>query len=121
VLVVPLVASTRSAGQQTYLNGMALGAVTIVCDPLGAAYDYIKQGVNGVVVPADPSALAAAITDALRPERQEHYLAMRRRARDVVLAEFSPERYRRRLLQVAGLDPGLRLAPASAEPVSAAR
>ncbi|MFI7589576.1 glycosyltransferase [Spongisporangium articulatum] len=106
VLVVPLADSSRSAGQQTYLNGMALGKVVVVADPLGAAHDCVDNGTTGVVVPADVEALRAALTDVLAtdPGRRAHHLAMRRRARDAALGFFSPEAYRRRLLDVAGLD-----------------
>lgn len=51
----------RSAGQQTFLNSMALGKPTIVTDP-GGAVDYIHDGRNGILVdPGDPGALRMAI------------------------------------------------------------
>lgn len=60
--VVPLSGGAlRSAGQQTFLNAMALGTVVIVTDDKGAS-DYIENWKNGVVVaPGDVAALRAAI------------------------------------------------------------
>jgi hypothetical protein len=124
VLVVPLAGSTRSAGQQTYLNGMALEKVVIVSDPLLAALDYIEDGATGVVVDGSVDALRAALADAIDPERHEHYEQMRRRARESVLARFTTQEYWAGLLAVAGLaDPVLPSAPVvttSASPSSGA-
>ncbi len=103
VVVIALEASSRSAGQQTYLNAMALAKVVIVSDPIGAAADYIVDGVTGVL--ATPGCLNDAIKDVCRPERQKHYDAMRKRAREVALTDFSPGRYTDQLLAVAGLLP----------------
>jgi glycosyltransferase involved in cell wall biosynthesis len=51
----------RSAGHQTFLNAMTMGKPVIVTDPEGAK-DYIKDGVDGILVPPDdPDALRAAI------------------------------------------------------------
>ena len=60
--VVPLERSTlRSAGQQTFLNAMALGTVTVVTDVEGGG-DYIRNWVDGVLVqPGNPSELRAAL------------------------------------------------------------
>ena len=62
IVVVPLQAGVRrSAGQQTYLNAMALGKVVIVTDSPGAC-DYVTHEVDGLVVPpGDASALAEAV------------------------------------------------------------
>jgi glycosyltransferase involved in cell wall biosynthesis len=61
--VVPLEAGTlRSAGQQTFLNAMALGTAVVVTDVEGGS-DYIQNGVDGILVEAgNPSALRAALT-----------------------------------------------------------
>jgi glycosyltransferase involved in cell wall biosynthesis len=60
--VVPLEAGTlRSAGQQTFLNAMALGTPVVVTDVEGGR-DYIQNWVDGVLVePGDPSQLRAAL------------------------------------------------------------
>jgi glycosyltransferase involved in cell wall biosynthesis len=61
--VVPLEAGTlRSAGQQSFLNAMALGTAVVVTDVEGGR-DYIQNGADGVLVEAgNPSALRAALT-----------------------------------------------------------
>jgi glycosyltransferase involved in cell wall biosynthesis len=60
--VVALEAGTlRSAGQQTFLNAMALGTAVVVTDVEGGS-DYIRDWVDGVLVEAgNPSALRAAL------------------------------------------------------------
>ncbi len=102
-MVLPIAESTRSAGQQTYLNAMALGKVVVVTDGLGVR-DHIEDGVTGVVVAPTVEALRAALTDLLDPARADHYAAMGVRAREVVLDQYSPDAYRRSLLRLAGLE-----------------
>ena len=60
--VVPLQEGTlRSAGQQTFLNAMALGTAVIVTDVEGGS-DYVDNWVNGVLVEAgNAPALRAAL------------------------------------------------------------
>jgi Glycosyl transferases group 1 len=99
-VVVPLSASVRSAGQQTYLNAMALGRVTVVTDRPGVR-DYVEDGVTGVVAPATVAGLRAALMDVLDPGRAEHYQQVARCGRDTVLREYSPVAYYERLLAVA--------------------
>ncbi|AEG48164.1 glycosyl transferase group 1 [Sphingobium chlorophenolicum L-1] len=60
IVVVPLQPSQRSAGQQTYLNAMALGKLTIVNDVIGVR-DYVKHGVTGLIVDSTPQAIADAV------------------------------------------------------------
>jgi glycosyltransferase involved in cell wall biosynthesis len=62
VNVVPLEKGTlRSAGQQTFLNAMALGTPVIVTDVEGGS-DYIENWVNGVLVePGDAAQLRHAL------------------------------------------------------------
>ena len=50
----------HKGGQQTFLNSMLLGKPTIVTDPEGAI-DYIEHGVDGLLVPNDPSSIRKAI------------------------------------------------------------
>jgi len=99
--VVPLLPAVRSAGQQTYLNAMALGKLVIVTAAPGVG-DYIEDGVTGVISPRDPAALRAAIEHALDPANREHYARIarngQRRARD----NFNATRYRGALLRLAG-------------------
>ena len=74
--VVPLQADTlRSAGQQTFLNAMALGTAVVVTDVDGGK-DYIQDGINGVLVEAgDPAALRAVLQRLLRDPQRVGQLA----------------------------------------------
>jgi hypothetical protein len=105
VVVVPLVESVRSTGQQTYLNAMVLGKPVIVTQAPGVR-DHIDDGVTGVIVPRDAAVLRAAIADALDPANSDRYAEMGARARADVLARFTERHYRARLLAVAGLPAG---------------
>jgi len=62
MVVLPMEANhIHVGGEQTYLNAMAMGKPVIVTDDRGAP-DYIKDGVNGLIVPAGASlALQQAI------------------------------------------------------------
>lgn len=62
VFVMPLVPGLlRSAGDQTILNSMYFGKVVIATDSI-ATRAYIRNGVNGFIVPpSDPAAMRAAI------------------------------------------------------------
>ncbi|HEX8496180.1 MAG TPA: glycosyltransferase [Actinomycetales bacterium] len=102
VMVLPLAPSTRSAGQQTYLNAMALGKVVIVTDGPGVR-DHIDDGVTGVIVERTVEGLRAALRDVLDPARAEHYERMGQRARAKALVDYSPDTYRRSLLRLAGV------------------
>lgn len=54
----------HSGGQQTYLNAMAMGKPVIVADDCGAE-DYIKDGVNGLIVPSGNSEVLRATIKSL--------------------------------------------------------
>jgi hypothetical protein len=99
VVVVPLMSgTTRSAGQQTYLNAMLRGQAVVVTQAPGVD-DYLVHGQTGLVVGNDPSDLAGAI-NALLADR-----ALRARlgaaARAAVLAQFRRRDYYDRLLNLA--------------------
>jgi glycosyltransferase involved in cell wall biosynthesis len=98
VVVVALEArDDRSAGEQTYLNAMALGKPVIVVDTMGVR-EYVSDGETGLVVPPrDPAALAAALTWVLDPSNEEAVANMVERARTVALTRYGPDEY------VAGL------------------
>lgn len=104
VVVIPLMANTvRSGGEQTYLNAMALGKVTIVTDSPGAS-DYIESGVNGIIVPpSDPDALRAAIAWATDPANRDEARRMGEAAKAHVLPRFGPDQWVNRLLEIADL------------------
>ena len=102
VVVVPIRAGIdRSAGQQTYLNAMALGKLVIVTDTPGVR-DYIDDRETGLIVPpGDPEALAAAIRWTIDPANRGEVERIRVRARDVTRARFSRRNYISHLLRVA--------------------
>lgn len=101
VVVVPLEGGlVRSAGQQTYLNGMALGKVVIVTQAPGVL-DHIEPGRTGLVVPpSDPSAMAAALSWALDPANGHEARVMGSRAAQVARERFGPDQYVATLLRV---------------------
>lgn len=101
-VVIPLLASSRSAGQQSYLNAMVLGKPVIVTEAPGVR-DYIKDGVTGVIVPSHPAALREAILDVMDPRNEEKYRTMGERAREAVETAYHDFNYRRLLLRTAGI------------------
>lgn len=103
LVVVPLEGGTlRSAGQQTYLNAMALGKPLVVSDAPGVR-DYVDDGRTGLVVPAGNAArMRAAIERAMDPRTRPELTAMRSAARAAAYERFSPLLYPRRLVEVAG-------------------
>jgi glycosyltransferase involved in cell wall biosynthesis len=98
VIVVALAArDDRSAGEQTYLNAMALGKPVIVVDTMGVR-EYVSDGETGLVVPPrDPAALVEALTWVLDPSNRAAVGAMTKRARNVAVGSYGPNQY------VAGL------------------
>lgn len=100
-VVVPMAPmAERSAGQQTYLNAMALGKVVVVTDTPGAR-DYVRDGETGIIVPAgDSKAIATALRWVLDPANAAEVENIRRRARATVLSEFRGRDYRNRLLEI---------------------
>lgn len=101
VVAVPLRRGlVRGAGQQTYLNAMALGKLVVVSDAPGAR-DYVEHGETGLVVPpGDPSALAEALVWATDPANAADVRLMRAKAHEAVVDRFSPDRYVESLLDV---------------------
>jgi Glycosyl transferases group 1 len=102
VVVVPLAENRwRSAGQQTYLNAMALGKPVVVTDAMGVR-DYVEDGVTGLIVaPGDARAMGEAVRWALDPANAQAVDAMTARAREVARERFTLDRYLARLLEVA--------------------
>lgn len=101
VVVVPLLRAERSAGQQTYLNAMALGKLVVVTDAPGVS-DHVQDGVTGLVVAGgDPLALAEAIGWALDPANAANADAIRATARAVARERYSPDAYFQRIAEVA--------------------
>ena len=101
-VVVPLAdRDDRTAGQQTYLNAMALGKAVIVTDSPGVR-EYVEDGRTGIVVPpGDPAALVQALRWVLDPSNADEVDRMRKAAAETARTTFSPERYADALLAVA--------------------
>lgn len=102
LVVVPLAdREDRTAGQQTYLNAMALGKPVIVTDSPGVR-EYVEDGRTGIVVPPnDPAALARAMRWALDPANAGAVQQMTAAAAHTARTTFSPDRYAQSLLDVA--------------------
>lgn len=115
-VVVALAKTTRrSAGQNNYLNPMALGKLVIVTDGVGVR-EYIEDRRTGLVVEAgNPRALTEALRWALDPANQAECRAIAERGREDVLTRFSPDAYVGRLLDVVDEAVGRR-DPAAAQP-----
>lgn len=101
-VVVPLRRTVRSAGQQTYLNAMGLGKPVVVVDAPGVR-DYIINGVTGVIVPPDVTALRSALKHVMDPANADYYRQMGSKAREDVFSRFTEEHFRHGLLKHAGI------------------
>lgn len=101
IVVVALRGGTeRSAGQNNYLNPMALGKLVVVTDATGVR-EYVEDGVTGLVVPPDDAAaLMAALQWALDPANASACRRICDQAQRVALERFGPQGYVERLLEV---------------------
>ncbi len=81
LVVVPMRrGNLHIGGEQTYLNAMAMGKPVIVADDIGAP-DYVKNGVNGLVVPSgDAMRLRAAIKSVITDPVFARHLAKNAKA-----------------------------------------
>jgi glycosyltransferase involved in cell wall biosynthesis len=113
VVVVALARTgDRSAGQQTYLNAMAMGKLVVVPDVLGVR-DYVEHGRTGLIVPAgNAAALEDALRWALHPAHRAAAAAIAAQARATVRERFGPDAYAARVLAVADAAAGYRAAEA---------
>lgn len=96
IVVVPLVETTRSTGQATFLEAMARGKPVIVADVVGA-HDYIEDGRTGCTYrPGDPDDLRAKIHELLAdPARRDELAEQGVRA---IRTKFNKEQYARDLI-----------------------
>jgi len=102
IVVVPLTdRDDRTAGQQTYLNAMALGKPLIVTDSPGVR-EYVDAGRTGIIIPPrDPQALRQALSWLLDPANATVIKRMTTEAAHTARTRFSPERFLQATLDVA--------------------
>ena len=101
MVVTPLASGrTRAAGQQTYLNAMRLGKISIVNgkDVLGVT-DYIHDRINGILTDDTPQGLSEAIEWVYDPCNLDAVKKIRENAQESV-KEFSYERYIRTMAAI---------------------
>jgi hypothetical protein len=100
-VAVPLAPTRdRSAGQQTFLNAMALGKLVVVPDVIGVR-DYVRHRRTGILVPpGDARALADALRWALDAANAAEVEEIGARAREDAFARFTPEHYVEHVMDV---------------------
>ena len=94
MVITPLVSgSTRSAGQQTYLNAMRMGKISIVNgkNVLGVT-DYIQNYVNGIITDGTPQEFVQVIEWVYDPTNLETVNKIKQLAQETV-KEFTYSRY----------------------------
>lgn len=94
MVITPLVSGeTKSAGQQTYLNAMRMGKISIVNgeNVLGVT-DYIQNYVNGITPDGTPEGYKKVIEWVYNPANQEAVNKIKQLAQETVM-EFTYERH----------------------------
>lgn len=116
VVAVPLAGGRmRSAGQQTFLNAMALGKPVVVSDAVGVR-EYVTDREHALIVPTgDPGAMHRALAWVLDPANRREVDAMVERARAHVDDRYRFSHYEGRLMTV--VDEYLELLGRPAPPV----
>jgi glycosyltransferase involved in cell wall biosynthesis len=102
VVVVALAAEgERSAGQNNYLNPVALGKLVVINDATGVR-DYLRDRETALIVPSDDAvALAEVLRWALDKANAEQAATIKDRGRKDVGERFTAERYVARLCEIA--------------------
>jgi hypothetical protein len=101
MVITPLRAGrTRAAGQQTYLNAMRMGKISIVNGNrvLGVT-DYMKNYVNGIIFDGTPQGLCKTIEWVYDPANREAVKTIQRDAPNSV-KEFTYERHLRAMASI---------------------
>ncbi len=100
VVVVPTRAGLkRASGQQTYLNAMLLGKLTIISQVFGVG-DHVRDGVDALVVDGCAESYEAALRWALDPANAAAAEAIRQAARTAVCQGHTYSHYIQRLEQL---------------------
>lgn len=93
VVVIPLqLGLNRTTGLLTTFETMMLEQVLIVSDAVGIR-DYVDDGETGLIVDGSVDGYLKAIRWAMAPENDEKLDKMRRKARRVVLEQFTHENH----------------------------
>lgn len=101
MVITPLVSGgTKSSGQQTYLNAMRFGKISIVNgkDVLGVT-DYIQSYVNGIITDGTLKGFCDVIEWIYDPVNQEAVHKIKELAQETV-KEFTYERYLRTMTSI---------------------
>lgn len=99
-IVVPMQTRTsRSAGQQTYLNALARGKPLIVTDAPGVR-DYVIADRHALIVGSEPEELRSAIEYVLDPRNGSAVAQMATEGQRWVRERFTFARYKSRILQI---------------------
>lgn len=102
VVVSMLPGMERTAGQQTFLNAMALGKPVVVTDSPGVR-DYIDEGETGYIVPpGDVTAMTKRLEWMLQPANQDEIHHVAAKGREVALSRFGPNEHVAAILRVVG-------------------
>lgn len=100
MVITPLVPQTRSAGQQTYLNAMRMGKISIVNgNKVLGVTDYIQNHVNGIITDGTPEGYSKTIEWVYDPAHQDAVKKMMQLAQETVM-EFTYERYLRTMSSI---------------------
>lgn len=101
MVITPLVSGqTKSSGQQTYLNAMRLGKISIVNgDNVFGVSDYIQNYVNGITPNGTPEDYCQVIEWVYNPANQEAVEKIKRKAQETVM-EFTYERHLRTMASI---------------------
>ncbi len=89
----------RGAGQQTYLNAMAMGKAVVVADAAGVR-GYIDDGRTGVICDGSRDGYVAALTGLLGPDGAPRAAALGAAAREAVRTRFTYHAHVDRLLAI---------------------
>jgi hypothetical protein len=101
MVITPLIPNrTKSSGQQTYLNAMRMGKISIVNgnDVLGVT-DYIQTYVNGIIADGTAKEIKEIIEWVYHPTTQEAVNKIKQCAQETV-KEFSYDRHLRTMMAI---------------------
>jgi len=99
VVVTPIRSGlTRAAGQQTYLNAMWLGKLSVVNDVPGVR-DHIVHGETGLIVEGTPESYVEALRFILDPANNAAVCAIAERGQHVAQEQFTFENHVTGVLQ----------------------